>query len=367
MASAFSIGQRVLVRWTKHLENESAEHSGKVLELRFETRRGGVPFLNQVKVQHERIGYATWYELREVEPYGEHEPTVPTTVADDDTAEVFVVGPSRWQQFHIVCQYSRERLTDPAKISSCRHPACCNFAALQSCLSSMHVCPVVGCDVKSTSLRVVRDDALREAIAALPPTVEACWLRGTAELSIEQPAEVSAASTSSSIFRPRKRRPNRSDTSRSARPRRLEAEAAEGEEDDEVVEVVEVVEEAEAADAAPELVTEADGVQLHLSRRSNNSGYAGVYATAYGTFSATHVHDGIRVRLGTFGTAVDAAVAYARHMQSLGSEEEEGANEAGGEEDEEEEEEEEEIQEVAEPATYADGVQLQLSSTHNTG
>jgi len=75
--------------------------------------------------------------------------------------------------------------------------------------------------------------------------------------------------------------------------------------------------------AATELetsVAEADGVLLHLSGKSK-TGYLGVSKLATGRFRAQHYVGGKQVRLGHFGTAVQAAVAYARavgHARGLG-------------------------------------------------
>ncbi|EOD18258.1 hypothetical protein EMIHUDRAFT_349937, partial [Emiliania huxleyi CCMP1516] len=67
---------------------------------------------------------------------------------------------------------------------------------------------------------------------------------------------------------------------------------------------------AEAEAAA--VVAEAEGVRLHLSS-SNSTGYKCVYKRPSGRFLAVKVHGGDgNVSLGTFGTPVDAAVAYAR-------------------------------------------------------
>jgi len=60
------------------------------------------------------------------------------------------------------------------------------------------------------------------------------------------------------------------------------------------------------------LVAEAEGLRLHVSSRSNNTtGYTGV--VKHGSrFKAQDRRDGKAVSLGTFDTAVEAAVAYAR-------------------------------------------------------
>ena len=56
------------------------------------------------------------------------------------------------------------------------------------------------------------------------------------------------------------------------------------------------------------VVAEAEGLRLHLS--SNSTGYRGVYKVN-GRFQAVQM-GGKKVSLGCFGTAVEAAVAYAR-------------------------------------------------------
>ncbi|EOD34401.1 hypothetical protein EMIHUDRAFT_98774, partial [Emiliania huxleyi CCMP1516] len=96
----------------------------------------------------------------------------------------------------------------------------------------------------------------------------------------------------------------------------------------------------EAAPAAP-LVTEAEGLQLHLSS-STSTGYSGVRADR-SRFKAQRRVGGRMVYLGSFATAVEAAVAYAR---------------AGGE-----------YQPPAPPtvATEAEGLRLHLSSSSSTG
>ncbi|EOD14494.1 hypothetical protein EMIHUDRAFT_196857 [Emiliania huxleyi CCMP1516] len=98
----------------------------------------------------------------------------------------------------------------------------------------------------------------------------------------------------------------------------------------------------EAAPAAP-LVTEAEGLRLHLSS-SSSTGYKGVRESG-ARFKAEARVDGKRVCFGTFDTAVEAAVAYAR---------------AAGE-----------YQPPAQPppvvAAEAEGLRLHLSSSNATG
>ena len=67
----------------------------------------------------------------------------------------------------------------------------------------------------------------------------------------------------------------------------------------------------QAADTAGEARQAwAEGLRLHLSS-SSATGYKGVYEH-FGRFKAEHSVNGRRARIGTFATAVEAAVAYAR-------------------------------------------------------
>ena len=66
---------------------------------------------------------------------------------------------------------------------------------------------------------------------------------------------------------------------------------------------------------AEPLVAEAEGFRLHLSNK-NGTGYRGVHKHSCGRFQAQHSVGGREVYLGTFDTEVEAAVAFARHVQS---------------------------------------------------
>eukprot|EP00900_Chrysochromulina_parva_P009663 jgi/Chrpa1/18699/Chrysochromulina_OHIO_Genome00022198-RA len=142
------------------------------------------------------------------------------------------------------------------------------------------------------------------------------------------------------------------------------------------------------ADAAG-MVTEAEGLRLHLSPRSS-SGYRGVtripnYPSGQPPakpFQARYKRDERLVSLGCFATAVEAAVAYAKHIARDGeaAAEEEGAghvdegdenDEGSDEQDEEDEEDEEddEDDEVGEPEGEVDDedgeVKLELTPTED--
>ena len=100
------------------------------------------------------------------------------------------------------------------------------------------------------------------------------------------------------------------------------------------------------------LVTEAQGLKLHLSNRSNNTtGYRGVsFEPEKSVFRASAGN----ARLpGSFRTAVEAAVAVAKHLQEK--------EEVIGADEEEEEEEDTEL------VTQAEGLKLHLSSKSRTG
>ena len=104
-----------------------------------------------------------------------------------------------------------------------------------------------------------------------------------------------------------------------ARPSAVSIEEGEDEEDEEVVKAL-------------------DGMTLHLSSRGKGSTpYTGVTRRSSGRFLAQYKRDGTYKALGTFDTAVEAAVAYYKHVESIGAGvEEEGEEEADEEEDEEE-------------------------------
>ena len=78
-----------------------------------------------------------------------------------------------------------------------------------------------------------------------------------------------------------------------------------------------VEDEGQAFASALGITTIAGGMRLHLSGPSNATGYLGVCERRIGSFEAQIFRDGKNTHIGTFGTAVEAAVAYAKHVQSL--------------------------------------------------
>ena len=73
-----------------------------------------------------------------------------------------------------------------------------------------------------------------------------------------------------------------------------------------------------SADEEEELLEEVDGIKLHLSS-NNATGYKGVFAQ-HGRFQAALSSNGNRHSIGYFPTAVEAAVAYARYLDTAARE-----------------------------------------------
>ncbi|EOD31694.1 hypothetical protein EMIHUDRAFT_468124 [Emiliania huxleyi CCMP1516] len=165
------------------------------------------------------------------------------------------------------------------------------------------------------------------------------------------------------------------------------AEAAEGsEEGAEAMEAMEAEAEAEpdatpgetapaaAPFAAEAVVAEAEGLKLHLSS-SGSTGYRGVYKVAPGRFVARHKAEGRLAFIGSFDTAVEAAVAYARAQAGRAGGSERTTTEAGaaegteaeGVEEAEEAEAEGSAGATSSPPSEAEGLRLHLSSSGRTG
>ena len=115
-----------------------------------------------------------------------------------------MVGAPSWQALTLRCCYSFMRLADPARCFSCTHPACCNYDSLVACVHTTGACPVIGCQVRTRrSSAVVRDDALRVALLALPASAQTCWVRGQAEIRLEPPtSQPSAAAPEAPVAAP---------------------------------------------------------------------------------------------------------------------------------------------------------------------
>ena len=118
------------------------------------------------------------------------------------------------------------------------------------------------------------------------------------------------------------------------------------------------------------MAAESEGLRLHLSS-SNGTGYKGVFKdTSKPTvrFRAGHSVAGKTVSLGSFGTAVEAAVAYARAVGQAPDSAVEAAAEAEAAERAAERAAEAEAAERAAPAlAEAEGLCLHLSSSNGTG
>ena len=313
-ACKFRDRQRVLVRWRKkpRLGDHTDTYSARICQIRTEFAGGRGLVQMEMLCVYEAGGQRLWHTPSELSPLDESAPVAGTAGADDD--DVCEIIESRWRQHSLKCCYSHARLTDPARCASCLHPSSLNYDALLTCMSSTRACPVVGCTVRHAR-DIVRDDALRTALADLPADAETCWLLGDAEVRLHPPEGVlgdssstaGASSTASAAF-----------SGESARRAKLE----DGKEEPEVAE------EAEVEEVEARLATEARGVRLLLSNKSA-TGYKGVARNPAGRYQARYLASsggmGKNVWIGTFDTAMEAALAYAQHLQTLGTTEECGA------------------------------------------
>jgi len=134
----------------------------------------------------------------------------------EGTAGVEVM--EEWEALELRCAISFLPLTDPAKGSSCAHVSRCNFDMLWQHVSRHHACPMAGCEAPMRRTRdVVRDDALRAKLDALPDGTQTIWRRGD-EIRSTQP-EPAHASVAQLQPQPQpQRRPARSGTSASTAP-----------------------------------------------------------------------------------------------------------------------------------------------------
>ena len=341
----YHVRQRVLVRWERSKPGEHDVYAGRVLELYGEF--GPRDRFTQMKalVQYELSDWRLWHKMAELSPLDEDADVA--APPDDDLC----VADTKWQLFSTRCRYSFAPLTDPARCSACVHPSCCNYDALVTCLQSTRTCPIAGCNAANVRCRgIIRDDALRNSLAHLPPNTETFWLRGHAEIALQPPPTASSSAlTTSDSSRQRPQLTIDGDASRrsSVRQRRavelfapgqgggqkrrrvqqerpggcaqgeaqpiiVDEDEEDGEEGEGEQEEQEEQEEAEAEAAGDGVVREACGMQLHLSSR-NATGYCGVYRGHCGVGKITVTFQARRngKYLGTWPTAVEAAVAYA--------------------------------------------------------
>jgi hypothetical protein len=404
MEAMFQQRQRVLVEASP---GEGADYyAGRVLEIRGEFRRS-VYTQTELRVLYEAGSHCLWHPVHLVSPLDEG-----ALVASPSGEDSVCLS---WQLLPLRCCFTLQRLTDPARCVTCTHPPRCNHDALQACLQSSRACPVAGCTVIGMRSRdIVRDDSLRAALVTLPADAESCWLRGACEVRLEppesggvgaasHPARARAAETGGTRCNSRRQGAaeahearGRQRRARQHAPNYAEMGAEEEEEarrttcsawngmhrahacghvgkckktavagvveEEEELEEVKEEEAEEAAEEQPaEVVSEAEGLQLHLSSRSR-SGYLNVYQSS-GRFHAqcTRAGECRHVYLGCFDTAVEAAVAYARHVQTIGYKAPHGEAARGVAAEEEAEE------QPGEGVREAEGLKLLLSSTSRSG
>ena len=94
-----------------------------------------------------------------------------------------VICNDSWERLELRCVLSFQRLTDPARGAKCKHLACCNYQVLRDYVgrvtSGPKECPIAACGCRLQRTRdVERNSSLQAALAQLPQTVTAVWVRG---------------------------------------------------------------------------------------------------------------------------------------------------------------------------------------------
>ena len=286
----------------------------------------------------------------------------------------------QWEMLQLRCVLSHERLTNPAKGLMCDHTPCCNHEQLlrhqakAACPGPGRArlscaCPVAGCNSTFPRSRDVRrDDALRDALASVPTSVERVWLqRGLhgVVVRIEPPATGAAsqgASTSGAsaataidvetivhVPPPSEVRVKEEPDSSHARKRARDDGVA-NQERPESMAAAKAIEQARA-----------EGLTLERSDR-NRSGFMNVWFDGNNQtnpYRAGMWRDGKSMQIGNFPTAEQAALHVARAQAK---------HHPSAEEVEEEcEEQDQESQTDEAPAHEAEGLRLHLSGTSSTG
>ena len=299
--------QRVLVHW-----GEATTYAARVVELRYEERRVGsmfCPVQIKCRVHYELDGQREWHNPEDLSPL-EESTQVAAPQAESDEC-VVLQGDTLWRRLELQCCYSLQSLTEPARLLGCTHASCCNYESLKAALQGgSKVCPVSGCTAKLLRSRdVVHDSALSDALARLPNGTSSCWVRGYApvEIRLEPPPGVTVRSATEGRG-PSVGAPWSADEDEGSDVE-VKVEAHDGNEGA----VLELYQAAQRGTG--DFVTRVDGLQLHTSDRQP-TGYKGV-AKDRARFRAQYWSQGKHISLGTFDTAVEAAIAYARHVQQL--------------------------------------------------
>lgn len=311
--------QRVLVRWSRLGEQSEEFYAARVIEVRSEyNERRRLLLQSLICVQYEVDGQRLWHPTAELSPL--EEDTIMEERQCQEDSGVCVAPNPLWQALSLRCCYSFERLRDPARCTRCTHTTSCNYDSLQACLLSNRKCPVAGCAVElMRSREILRDDALRCAIAELPDTAESCWLRGRADVCLERPLEGAqfwSSRQSSLHLSPRSLGESEGEEGeRYDRTEQAEKEQGEGEREEERGEEGQEEEEGkgearERMQSIKEVEAQARAEGLVLLKSTNMTGYRHV-VFALGKYRALSA-DG--TTLGTFKTAAEAALKYSRHL-----------------------------------------------------
>ena len=299
--AAFSPQQRVRVQW-----DEDEFHAARILSIRTELDRQNRT-AQILQVRYEEDGQVLWHHPSDT-------PHRPITLLEEEDE-------GSWDKLVLRCDISHARLTRPAKGSQCLHAPRCNYDSLMQFVSLSRCCPVFGCSATlSRQSMVTEDEALGAALASLPPYCTACWVQaGTANVRSTPPGGTSAIAAAaapldvSDELLTTQQRTRRKQGRVEAESRPLGAVVVDVDDDASRDQVVATsTERSEAAKAeGGEVVTEAQGVKLHLSSTSN-TGYLGVHRNPSGRYQASLRVDGRQKAVGTYDTAVEAAVAVAK-------------------------------------------------------
>ena len=166
-AGSLPVGTRLEVLWTHPTRWEL----GTVVRLDRRLERGSTAVRYEVAYDD---GTSSLEDLREVK----------ARLANEEES---------WTKVSLRCCLTFERLVDPARGDGCLHPPRCNYHALATELRST-VCPVSGCGAKVSRRAIVRDEAYKRLLAAVPTTRMHAWYRpGCDAMRLRPPHEDAAA------------------------------------------------------------------------------------------------------------------------------------------------------------------------------
>ena len=267
---------------------------------------------------------------------------------DDLKEQVWKIS-EQYQELSITCAISRDPLKDPARSEYCTHLPCCNYDALRAYADARRVCPVSGCAacILRPRLMIVRDKDLADRLAKVRSChgdVDSVWInqqdgsiRPQAVLheagGVRLQMSLKSKTGYKGVWKKKGKEKFRASSNKYGETVHLGTYST-------AVDAAQAVAHYEANEdheegAAPEVVTEAQGIRLHLSSTSS-TGYKGVSQKGNTNRFEAYTHEFYhKIYLGCFDTAVDAALAVARRGTVDAEEDEvEEDEEDGGDDDE---------------------------------